>query len=197
VAAPLARLPQQVAAPVAPSPAASPAPSPEQTSTGLAIETKIPRWLLRFIRLNLSERPKVKTFRATAWNWDSLDQGTKNSSSWLAPRRTNQKKKGKEKKNGTMKGSIPRGEFEAEMEKGSEEVNPKKFAPRADLGGREGGGGKREGADGQRRRRRVVWSLPQNFESLSIIFFFYFPFPKQFLNFSPMANLFLSVNRIA
>jgi hypothetical protein len=87
-----------------------------------------------------------------------------------------------------MKGSIPRGEFEAEMEKGPEEVNPKKFAPRADLGGREGGGGKREGADGQ--RRRVVWSLPQNFESLSIIFFFYFPFPKQLLNFSPMANLF-------
>jgi hypothetical protein len=47
------------------------------------------------------------------------------------------KKKGKEKKNGTMKGSIPRSEFEAKMEKGSEEVNPKIFAPRADLGGRE------------------------------------------------------------
>jgi hypothetical protein len=43
-----------------------------------------------------------------------------------------------------MKGSIPRGEFEAEMEKGSEEVNPKKFAPRADLGGREEVGREKE-----------------------------------------------------
>jgi hypothetical protein len=35
-----------------------------------------------------------------------------------------------------MKGSIPRSEFEAEMEKGSEEWNPKKYARRTDLGGR-------------------------------------------------------------
>jgi hypothetical protein len=160
VPAPLARLPQQVAAPVpvAPSPAASPAPSPEQTYTGLGLETKIPRWLLRFIRLNLSERPKVKTFRATAWNWDSLDQGTKNSSSWLAPRKTNQKKgEGKEERHyeGIDSTKQIRGE-DGEGFRGGESED----ICAAGGFGREGGGGKRQRADGQ-RRRRFVWHLPK------------------------------------
>jgi hypothetical protein len=54
----------------------------------------------------------------------------------VAPNSGERIKKAREKKSGTMKGSIPRSEFEAEMEKDSEGWNPKKYARRTDLGGR-------------------------------------------------------------
>jgi hypothetical protein len=100
----------------------------------------------------------------------------------VAPNSGERIKKAREKKSGTMKGSIPQSKFEAEMEKGSEEWNPKKYARRTDLGGR---------WSAQQEVCLALPPLPQIFESQVLYSsLLYFPFLNQLLNFSPIENLF-------
>jgi hypothetical protein len=120
-----------------------------------------------------------------------LDQGAKNSSSWVAPNsgeRIIKKSEGKEERHYEGIDSTKRirgGDGERFRGVESEEICA------ADGFGREVE--VEEGAVGQ-RSRRFVWSLPQIFE-YQVLYssLLYFPFLNQLLNFSPIENLFFYI----